>query len=220
MKIYTKTGDSGQTSLFGGQRITKSHQRIGAYGSIDELNAHIGNIRALLTSPGLLVSQASPSSTGSQASADTNTETDAALHRVQEELLRIGSHLATPYNPSEGIPSTLPPLRSTSVEALEQWIDQMEATLTPLRRFILPGGTPAAAATHVPRTVCRRAERHVVQLHHNEAVDPTILKYLNRLSDALFVLARVLNAQSHTSEVEWNASEDRDASSFEADHGQ
>lgn len=202
MKIYTKTGDTGQTSLFGGQRITKSHQRIGAYGSIDELNAHIGNIRALLTS------LTAPSS--AETPSLTDTAIDNALHRIQEELLTIGSHLATPYNPTEGAPSTLPPLRSTSVEALEQWIDQLESTLTPLRKFILPGGNTAAAATHIARTVCRRAERHVVQLHHNEAVDPTILKYLNRLSDALFVLARVLNTQTGTPETEWRS----------ADHGQ
>lgn len=186
MKIYTKTGDSGETSLFGGQRITKSHQRIGAYGSIDELNAHIGNIRAHIT-----------------LKTTDITSIDAALQRVQEELLTIGSHLATPYNPTEGAPATLPPLNINSITELEQWIDEMEKTVQPLSRFILPGGNTAAAATHIARTVCRRAERYAVQLHHNEAVDPTILKYLNRLSDALFVLARTLNSQTNTPEIEW-----------------
>ena len=174
MKIYTKTGDAGQTGLFGGPRVRKDHARIEAFGTVDELNSHLGMVR-----------------THSVAAAF-----DPLLRRVQCELFDLGAQLATPEAAEERI-------TAGHVEALELEIDRHEATLTPLTCFILPAGTPLAAAVHVARTVCRRAERKLVELDRNEKVTDISLQYLNRLSDLLFVMCRSINKQAGRPDVMW-----------------
>ncbi len=179
MKIYTKTGDSGETGLFAGPRVSKADPRIEAYGTVDELNAVLGWGRA----------------------EQPPTEIGSVLARVQHELFVVGAELATPA------PERLGMIRigESHIAALEQAIDQFEATLPPLTQFILPGGSPAAAAIHLARTVCRRAERRVVVLRQSTDahVSDNIVKYLNRLSDLLFVLARAANACAGQSDVPW-----------------
>ncbi len=178
MKIYTKTGDSGDTGLFGGPRVPKDDLRIEAYGTVDELNACLGLVR----------------------SEALSGDADALLGRLQNELFVVGAELAAPQ-PHPHVPH----IEATHIAALEQAIDQMEAQLPPLRQFILPGGCRAAALLHVARAVCRRAERRVVSLSRRagEPVSPLVLVYLNRLGDLLFVLARQVNAQSGRSDVAW-----------------
>jgi cob(I)alamin adenosyltransferase len=170
MKIYTRTGDAGATSLFGGARVAKNDPRIEAYGTVDELNSFIGVARA----------------------AWSESPIDAELHLVQSDLFDIGAKLASPGKP-------LADVKDSRIEALERGIDEMESELTPLKTFILPGGTPAAAHLHVARTVCRRAERLVVALHEDGAT----LRYLNRLSDYLFVAARFANARAGVADTPW-----------------
>ena len=166
MKIYTRTGDAGETSLFGGARIRKDDSRIEAYGTVDELNSVIGVARAAwLSSPA-----------------------DAQLHAIQSDLFDIGAHLASPGSSRFAGPD------AARIAAPEQSIDAMESDLAPLKTFILPGGSIAAAHLHVARTVCRRAERDVVTLARTEPVNQQVIVYLNRLSDLLFVLARVYNS--------------------------
>ncbi len=178
MKIYTKTGDTGQTGLFGGGRVSKDSLRVHAYGSVDELNAVLGVARAI----------------GMNATLDT------LLARIQNELFVLGADLATP-----GAANYIPRVDSDYVTRLEQEIDQFEAELEPLKQFILPGGTPEAAQLHLARTVCRRAERQVVSLQATEeALNSITLLYLNRLSDWLFVLARLANARSGVADVPWH----------------
>ncbi|MFM7205044.1 MAG: cob(I)yrinic acid a,c-diamide adenosyltransferase [Planctomycetaceae bacterium] len=176
MKIYTKTGDAGQTGLFGGPRVRKDHARIEAFGTVDELNSHLGMVR-----------------THSVAAAF-----DPLLRRVQCELFDLGAQLATPDPASERI-------TAGHVQALEVEIDRHEATLEPLTCFILPAGTPLAAAFHVARTVCRRAERRVVTLAAQpETIIPrNAIEYLNRLGDLLFVLGRVANRQAGVADDPW-----------------
>lgn len=176
MKIYTKTGDAGQTGLFGGPRVRKDHARIEAFGTVDELNSHLGMAR-----------------THSVAAAF-----DPLLRRVQCELFDLGAQLATPDASVERI-------TAAHVEALEVEIDNHEAMLDPLTFFILPAGTPLAAAFHVARTVCRRAERRVVTLasHEGATMPANAIEYLNRLGDLLFVLARVANRQAGVSDDPW-----------------
>ncbi len=178
MKIYTKTGDQGETSLFAGGRVTKDHLRVEAYGTVDELNSMLGWARAL-------------------ALPET---ADAWLTRAQNELFTVGADLATPLDAEA---EWLVRLAPDAMLWLEAAIDQMDAELPPLKNFILPGGTPAAAAVHVARTICRRAERICVQLSHAEAINTAVIAYLNRLSDFLFVLARWINAQLGESETKW-----------------
>ncbi len=170
-RIYTRTGDEGETGLFGGGRVPKSDPRVSAYGQVDELNAAIGWAVAQLPEPEGLRQR---------------------LLDVQADLFAIGAHLATPA----GARSTrhLPDLPTGRPAEFERWIDEAEEELEPLRAFILPGGSPGAAALHLARTVCRRTERAVVALAADAEVDPVILVYLNRLSDLLFVLARKANA--------------------------
>ena len=182
MKIYTKTGDDGTTGLIGGQRVSKDHIRIEAYGALDELNAHLG----------LLIDQISGNDIGHIS----------PLHTVQHLLFKMGSILATPSN--QKLPVS--PLSSDSVSILEQWIDTMEAELPPLQHFILPGGHPWVSQAHVCRTVCRRAERKVVTLSEEEEVPIIIIRFLNRLSDVLFVLARHLGLSVGSSEIRWDSS--------------
>ncbi len=182
MKIYTRTGDAGDTSLAGGERVPKDHLRVIACGDVDEVNAAIGAARA--TPP-----------------ADAS---DALLAEVQRDLFAIGGALASPE------PGALRPAQRAKVavsgeriRALEQAIDGAERELAPLKQFILPGGAPRAAALHLARTVCRRAERSTVHLSHGQPVAPEILVYLNRLSDLLFVLARQANHRAGDADVTW-----------------
>jgi cob(I)alamin adenosyltransferase len=179
MKIYTKTGDDGTTGLLGSRRIPKDDPRIEAYGTVDELNASIGVARA----------------NGLPA------EFDKLLARVQEELFLVGSGLADPdpSGPFQGL------IGRDRIERLEHEIDELEASLEPLANFILPAGTAAAAGVHFSRTICRRAEREIVELsrHTNEHVCNNMIIYLNRLGDWLFVLARAINRSSETADVVW-----------------
>ncbi len=179
MKIYTKTGDDGTTGLLGSRRVLKDDLRIDAYGTIDELNAVLGVARAQVIDP----------------------ETDLMLARIQDELFAVGAALADP-NPAGPFHSTITPEHA---ERLEHEIDVWETQLPQLTQFILPAGTTAAAQIHLARTVCRRAERLVVKLGHQagEHVPEPLLVYLNRLSDALFVLARVINQRAGVADVPW-----------------
>ncbi|MBI4498646.1 MAG: cob(I)yrinic acid a,c-diamide adenosyltransferase [Chloroflexi bacterium] len=179
-KIYTRTGDAGETGLFAGGRVRKSHPRVEAYGAIDELNAHLGLARALGPDP----------------------ELDGLLARVQAELFQLGADLATPL---EASPKWLVRVEDTAVAALEREIDRFEAELEPLRNFILPGGSPVGAALHVARTVCRRAERHLVRLAEETQVNAAAVRYVNRLSDWLFDLARLANHRAGKPEHIWMA---------------
>jgi cob(I)alamin adenosyltransferase len=178
-RIYTRTGDTGDTGLFGGGRVRKSDPRVHAYGEIDELNAIVGWAATLVEDP----------------------ELRERLVTVQRDLFVIGSHLATP--PDARSRPHLPELPSERVAEMEAWIDQAESEVGPLAWFILPGGTGAGAALHVARTTCRRAERAVVDLAGGADVESQILVYLNRLSDLLFELARVANARAGVPETPW-----------------
>ncbi|MFN5469648.1 MAG: cob(I)yrinic acid a,c-diamide adenosyltransferase [Pirellulaceae bacterium] len=179
MKIYTKTGDAGTTGLFGGPRVDKDHPRICSYGEIDELNALLGMVRSV----------------GCPESIDEK------LLQVQRELFAIGAELATPDPDAHGMKWS----GEAPVALLEQWIDQLDEGLAPLRNFILPGGSVAAAHLHLARTTCRRAERNVVSLGRQPQVsDPSqIIIYLNRLSDLLFVMARWCNAERGVADIPW-----------------
>jgi cob(I)alamin adenosyltransferase len=180
VKIYTKTGDDGDTGLFGGPRVSKDDPRIEAYGAVDELNAVVGLARTEPMSPQL----------------------DVVLARVQNELFDMGAELATPDPAAKGT-ATLGP---THVARLEAAIDLYEGLLEPLREFILPGGCPAAALLHLARTVCRRAERRVVSLSKIVPVRNELIVYVNRLSDLLFVLARAANHLAGERDVPWQKS--------------
>ena len=179
MKLYTRTGDSGETALFDGTRVSKADPRVDAYGEVDELNAVLGIARA----------------------AGPDSELDARLARLQQDLFALGARLA---DPASRIASrvTKAAITDEDVARLEGWIDRADAEVPPPKRFILPGGSPLAAALHLARTICRRAERHVVALGP-DAVEPVLVVYLNRLSDLLFVLARLANHRAHVAEPEW-----------------
>jgi cob(I)alamin adenosyltransferase len=179
LKIYTKTGDTGETSLFDNTRVSKADARVDAYGEVDELNACLGVARA----------------------AGVDEEIGALIESLQKDLFALGARLA---DPSARIATRVEKvvIGSNSVERLELTIDRLEATLPPLRRFILPGGSAAGAALHLARTVCRRAERRVIGLGSG-AVDPILLVYMNRLSDLLFVMARIVNHRAGAPETEW-----------------
>jgi cob(I)alamin adenosyltransferase len=181
VRIYTKTGDQGETGLFGGERVPKDHRRVAAYGDVDELNAALGLARA----------------------AEPVDFEDALLQTIQRDLFTIGAELATPDPARLAKALGGPPLSAGEVTALEQAIDRLEAGLPPLRAFILPGGAPKGAAFHVARTVCRRAERTVVGLARETPVSAAIRHYLNRLSDLLFVLARAANARAGAGDLPW-----------------
>lgn len=182
MKIYTRTGDTGKTSLVGGKRVDKNSPRLEAYGTIDELNSHLGLVAAMQP----IASQ---------------TELTALIHTVQSRLFDLGAYLATDNSDN---PSLQPNgLTEADITALEQSIDTLTATLPPLNSFILPGGSAAAAQTHICRTVCRRAERRVLALAETAAVAAIAITYLNRLSDWLFTLARHANLLTNTPETPW-----------------
>ncbi|MGH7509597.1 MAG: cob(I)yrinic acid a,c-diamide adenosyltransferase [Gemmatimonadales bacterium] len=181
MKIYTRTGDEGETALFGGGRVPKDHPRVAAYGDVDELSAVVGLIRA--TEPvGFF---------------------DPLFESVQRDLFSIGGHLATPDPERVAKALEKAALSATRVAEFEQIIDEADLELAPLRAFVLPAGTSKAAALHLARTVCRRAERSLVHLAHGSEVPPLFLIYLNRLSDLLFILARLANHRAGVSEVVW-----------------
>jgi cob(I)alamin adenosyltransferase len=179
VKIYTRTGDTGETSLFDNTRVSKSDPRVDAYGEVDELNACLGAARAAGLDPDI---------------AD-------ALQSIQKNLFALGARLA---DPSSRIADrvTKAAVTAADVERLEQTIDRLETEVPPLRRFIVPGGSLAGALLHLARTVCRRAERRVIGLGAN-SVEPILVVYLNRLSDLLFVMARTVNHRSGRPEVEW-----------------
>lgn len=179
MKIYTKTGDRGETSLFDNTRVSKADPRVDAYGEVDELNACLGAVRA----------------------AGVSADLSASLEAIQRDLFAFGARLA---DPSARIAErvTKAAITEADIERLEQTIDRLEAEIPPLRRFILPGGGPAGALLHLARTVCRRAERRVIGLGP-DAVEPILIVYLNRLSDLLFVMARASNHRAGIPEVEW-----------------
>ena len=179
MKIYTKTGDFGETSLFDNTRVSKADPRVEAYGEVDELNACLGAVRA----------------------AGVGADLEAPLESIQRDLFALGARLA---DPSARIADRVAKAAVTAaqVEQIEQLIDRLEDEIPPLRRFVLPGGSPAGALLHLARTVCRRAERRVIGLGPH-AVDPILIVYLNRLSDLLFVMARAVNHRAGRPEVEW-----------------
>jgi cob(I)alamin adenosyltransferase len=179
VKIYTRTGDSGDTALFDGTRVQKSDRRVAAYGDLDELNAWIGLVIA--NRPG--------------------EDIAANLQHIQRDLFAIGSRLADPAHRIAGRVAKVV-VSAGDIARLEGWIDALDAELTPLRRFILAGGTPAGAALHVARTVCRRAERSMVELGE-AAFENELLQYVNRLSDLLFTMARAVNQRAAMPEVEW-----------------
>lgn len=179
MKIYTKGGDNGETSLFGGTRVSKADARVDAYGEVDELNACLGAARAALD--------------------DVDLEQTIVL--IQQELFAVGARLADPAARIAGR-VTKAAVTAEAVQRLEQTIDRLEQELPPLRRFILPGGGTAGALLHLARTVCRRAERRVVALGP-DAVEAIVIVYLNRLSDLLFMMARAANRRSGIIEIEW-----------------
>jgi cob(I)alamin adenosyltransferase len=180
VKIYTKTGDTGETSLFSGGRVRKSNPRVDAYGTVDELNSVLGLARAYpLPEPA-----------------------DTWLERIQNELFIIGADLATPLDAKA---DWLVRLDNAPVDLLEREIDALDAELPPLKNFILPGGTPAAATLHIARTVCRRAERITVELSDGDPINPLVITYLNRLSDFLFTLARWVNYKMDEPETKWTA---------------
>ena len=177
--LYTGTGDGGETALVDGTRVSKAELRVAAYGDIDELNATLGLVLAV----GL------------------DAELDEIIATIQRDLFALGTHVADPRaKVTARVAKTK--LDEASVRRLETWIDTLEAELPPLRRFLLPGGGPGGATLHVARTVCRRAERSIVALGV-EAVSPRLLRYINRLSDLLFVLARMANYRSRVQEREW-----------------
>ncbi len=181
MRIYTRTGDRGETGLFGGGRVPKDDARVAAYGTVDELNAVIGAARAATALPRI----------------------DEILVAVQRDLLSLGALLATPDREKMHEQLAKARVDDARIAQLEESIDTAEHDLTPLRAFVLPGGTPKAAALHVARTVCRRAERSVVTLGRHTEIPSVVLVYLNRLSDVLFVLARLANHEARTAEVTW-----------------
>lgn len=187
MKIYTRTGDDGTTGQIGGRRVRKSDLAIECYGTVDELNASIGLAEASLAPLPALASK---------------------LRAVQNELFVIGSHIAAPPDREPSLVA-LPALDEVMTTRLEREIDAAEADLTPLRQFILPGGSESSARLHLARTVCRRAERLVVSLSGEQPVAPLIVHYLNRLSDWLFVQARWCNWQLDVEDVPWNPRSDK-----------
>ncbi len=180
-RIYTRTGDDGSTALGSRRRVPKDDLRIETYGTVDELNSCLGLARA----------------------SELPTELDSVLSRIQHELFHLGADLCIPREEKASFPA--PEIELHHVEQLEQEIDRFNAQLLPLENFVLPGGTPGAAALHLARTVCRRAERLAVRLAREEALGDWIVPYLNRLSDLLFVLARVANHLSGRADVLWNS---------------
>lgn len=178
MKIYTKTGDSGTTSLLGGARVSKAHVRIEAYGTVDELNSYVGLLR----------------------DQDVNTNRKELLKQIQDRLFTLGAHLATELGKDKVVK---PDLFEEDIQLLEDQMDSMDSELPELKSFVLPGGHQSVSFAHLARCVCRRAERIVIALNETEPVDALIVQYLNRLSDFLFVLGRKMAAELSAEEVKW-----------------
>ena len=188
MKIYTKTGDKGETALYGGTRVSKASARVESYGNIDELNSFIGFAKSQISDEKVL----------------------AQLKKIQFDLFTLGSESATPTDKltlANGKSRLSLMISETEIEELENWMDEFEKELEPLQYFILPGGGKAATSLHICRTVCRRAERSLVFLNESEEVRPELIKYLNRLSDYLFVLARYVSKLNQETEEYWNPNE-------------
>lgn len=183
MKIYTKRGDRGETSLLGGGRVDKDHPRVAAYGHVDELNSTVGLAAARVRDASIR----------------------DRLMRVQNDLFVLGAHLSNPERSDDRKGPSMPELPVDRIGEMETWIDEAVDELPPLRAFILPGGSEGAATLHLARTVCRRAERGVVTLGRHEKVDEAVVRYLNRLSDTLFTLARLENARAGLSDVVWHS---------------
>ncbi len=186
IKVYTRRGDSGETDLFGGGRVGKDDARVCAYGEVDELNAVLGAARAELQDADLV----------------------EWLSSIQLSLFDLGSELANPdieERAAAGKP--LPRVVGAEVDEIEGWIDRLDGELEPLKSFVLPGGTRAAALLHLGRTVCRRAERHVIALSRDQSVAPLLIRYLNRLSDLLFTMARAVNRRAGVAETQWKGRE-------------
>lgn len=185
MKVYTKTGDKGTTALFGGTRVPKDHIRIESYGTVDELNSYIGLVR----------------------DQDINPHYKEILAVIQDRLFTVGAILATPPDKevlkNGKLRLNIPKIIESDIELLENEIDSMESDLPPMTHFVLPGGHTTVSYCHIARCVCRRAERLAVHLNHNEAIDEYVIKYLNRLSDYLFVMARKLSSDLNADEVKW-----------------
>jgi cob(I)alamin adenosyltransferase len=179
MKIYTKTGDKGMTSLIGGTRLSKAHVRIDAYGTVDELNSYIGLLR----------------------DQPVNEGRKEILKEIQDRLFTIGAHLASESDRKKRI---LPDLEETDIQLLESEMDLIDSKVPELRAFVLPGGHQSVSFGHVARTVCRRAERGVIHLQQGEEVEDIVVRYLNRLSDYLFMLCRAMTYELGIEEVTWN----------------
>lgn len=184
LKLYTKTGDKGTTSLLGGKKVSKADLRIDAYGNVDELNSFLGHLKDYESVENRLKQQ---------------------LYWIQEHLFSIGSILATEPGFSG---FDLPKVSDKEVQQLEVWIDKFDQEVTPLKNFILPGGHPAVSFTHMCRTVCRRTERSIISLANSAEVDEVILQFMNRLSDYLFIFARVLSKLLNAPEVPWSPNAD------------
>lgn len=183
-KLYTKTGDKGTTSLLGGKKVSKADLRIESYGNVDELNSFLGHLK-------------------DQEAVENRLKQQ--LYWIQEHLFTIGSILATEED-FKGF--ELPRITETEVKQLEVWIDKFDGEVEPLKNFILPGGHPAVSLTHICRTVCRRTERSIISLANNAEVDQVILQFMNRLSDYLFIFARVLSKLLKTPEIPWSPNTD------------
>jgi cob(I)alamin adenosyltransferase len=179
MKIYTRTGDDGSTGLLGPGRVSKDAVRVEAFGSVDELNASLGRARTL----------------------DLDGWLAPELEATQVRLFHVGAELAAP---TPEVLGSLERVSEQDVATLEDWIDRLDAELPPLRSFVLPGGSPLGAELHLARTICRRAERRVVGLMRVEPIEPRLVRYLNRLADLLFVMARWCNQRAGVGETEWN----------------
>jgi cob(I)alamin adenosyltransferase len=200
LKVYTRTGDDGTTGLFGAGRVSKSHPRIEAYGTVDEANACLGMARAAIAF-------------GARHEGPRVAEADALLARLQNELFVLGGDLSAPRETAYPVPR----VEIAHIAAIEADIDRLTADLPPLKHFVLPGGTPAAAAVHLARTVARRAERLTVDLAAAEPVSAEALHYLNRLSDLLFTLARWLTHDAGAPEPVWAPVDERAAAGTEAE---
>ena len=179
MKIYTKTGDTGQTGLIGGRRVSKADLRIDTYGTVDELNSWIGLVR----------------------DQSVNEVRKALLKQIQDRLFTVGAELAT--DPEKAPRQVMPAIAAADVTLLETSMDEMDSTLPELRAFVLPGGHESVSFCHLARTVCRRAERLVITLNETSPVDPLVIQYLNRLSDYLFMLSRKMAQDLSVEEMEW-----------------
>jgi len=181
VKIYTRTGDGGDTGLFGGGRVSKAHERVEAYGNVDELNASLGVSLTVVE----------------------DHEIRDWLDRIQNDLFRLGAVLATPGAEDGSARPSVPTIPEVRIQEMEAFMDSAEGELPELRDFILPGGSPGAARLHMARTICRRAERSVARLNQAGRSHPSVIKYLNRLSDLLFTLARLENHRNGVPDVPW-----------------